>query len=329
MDLNAARSMKVEIRQRLSSMVVQPGIASKLGIAARRMEGITALRSIAVGIGAVGGDFKIAVRLQHPKDSVDDLLNEVTRLAGAETDIRYVGKVSKRQSPQQTRVRPLRIGCSIGQFQITAGTLGCFVKSRTGAVGPLILSNNHVLADENRAKIGDPIVQPGAFDHGTVPADVVGHLVNFEPLNTSRPNLVDCAVADVVTGTDVVSNMIDGLGPLRGVASAEAQPGDRVSKTGRTTGTTTATVTAVELDNVVVDYDIGSIQFNGQIEVDGVDLTGFSQGGDSGSLVVNSAGEAIGLLFAGSDTGGANNFGLTYVNPIRPVLDALNCDLLV
>lgn len=329
MDLTSARALKGEIRQRLTGLLVQPRIVSKLGVAAQRVEGMTTPRSIALGISAVDGEFKIAVRLQHPLDAVNELLEEVTALAGSEAEIRYVGRVSKRQSAQQGRVRPLRIGCSIGQFQITAGTLGCFVKSLSSVGGAMILSNNHVLADENRAKIGDPIIQPGAYDHGTVPADVVGHLVNFEPLNTSRPNLVDCAVADVAAGIDIVSDAIDGIGPLRGVAAAAPQTHDSVAKTGRTTGTTKAQVTAVELDNIVIDYDIGSIQFDGQIEVDGMDATGFSQGGDSGSLVVNAGGEAIGLLFAGSDTGGANGFGLTYINPIQAVLDALNCDLLI
>jgi hypothetical protein len=329
MDLISARSLKSQIRKRLADMLVQPHIASKLGVAARRMEGIKFPRSIALGIRAVGGDFQIAVRLQHAPNSMDELLKEVTAMAGAETDIRYIGKVSKRQIPQQGRVRPLKIGYSIGQFQITAGTLGCFVKSRNGSGEPLILSNNHVLADENRAKIGDPIVQPGTFDGGKVPADVVGSLVNFEPLNPSRSNLVDCAVADITAGVGIVSNTIDGIGPLRGVASAAVQPGDTVLKTGRTTGTTMAKVSAVELDNIVIDYDIGSLSFDGQIEVDAVDATGFSQGGDSGSLVVNANGEAIGLLFAGSETGGSNGLGLTYLNPIGPVLNALNCDLLV
>jgi hypothetical protein len=329
MDFASARSLKGDILQQLSGMLVQPRIASKLGITARRIVGTAVPRSIAVGISTVNRDFKIAVRLQHPPGALDELLNTITSLAGAETEIRYVGKVSKRQTPQQQRQRPLRIGCSIGQFHITAGTLGCFVKSRSGAGGPLILSNNHVLADENRAQIGDPILQPGHFDGGAIPADVVGNLVNFEPLNTAQPNLVDCAVASLAPGIAIVSNTIDGIGPLRGVSAVEAQPLDMVSKTGRTTGTTAAQVTAVELDNLVIDYDIGNLRFDGQIEVDGVNPTGFSQGGDSGSLVVNSVGEAIGLLFAGSETGGANNFGLTYINPIQPVLDALNCDLLI
>ena len=68
----------------------------------------------------------------------------------------------------QKMTRPLRIGASIGHFKITAGTLGAFVRSRDdGSV--LILSNNHVLANENKAKKGDHILQPGDFDGGQDP----------------------------------------------------------------------------------------------------------------------------------------------------------------
>ena len=329
MDFQTALTLKNDVSARIKDLVARPQIATKLGISAMRIEGSIFRRSIAVGVSISGGDFKIAVRLQQPPDAVQELVGEIVALTRGEADIRYIGKVTKRQMPQQQRVRPLRIGCSIGQFQITAGTLGCFVTSRSGVGGPLILSNNHVLADENRAKIGDAILQPGAFDGGAVPADVVGNLVNFEPLNVSTTNLVDCAVASVVSGAGIVSNTIDGIGPLRGISAAAPKPGDTVMKTGRTTGTTSAQITAVEVDNVIIGYDIGNIQFDGQIEVDASDATGFSQGGDSGSLVVNPNGEAVGLLFAGSDTGGTNGLGLTYVNPIQPVLDALNCNLLI
>lgn len=37
---------------------------------------------------------------------------------------------------------------------------------------------------------------------------------------------------------------------------------------------------------------------------------------------------AVGLLFSGSDQGGTDGRGLTFANPIRPVLDALNVELL-
>jgi hypothetical protein len=45
----------------------------------------------------------------------------------------------------QQRHRPLKIGVSVGHVDVTAGTLGCFVREPEGE-GTFILSNNHVLA---------------------------------------------------------------------------------------------------------------------------------------------------------------------------------------
>ena len=53
----------------------------------------------------------------------------------------------------------------------------------------------------------------------------------------------------------------------------------------------------------------------------------FSRGGDSGSLVYRADGVALGLLFAGSETGGDNGTGLTYINPINTVLRELGATL--
>lgn len=102
-----------------------------------------------------------------------------------------------------------------------------------------------------------------------------------------------------------------------------------VQKVGRTTGETRGRVTAFELDNVVVEYDIGNIRFDDQIEIEGAGNDAFSDGGDSGSLIVDQNCGAVALLFAGGDTGGSNGKGLTYGNPIQAVLDALKVDLLV
>src|SRR3546814_4753577 len=69
-----------------------------------------------------------------------------------------IGRVSKRTvaaastAPwHQQRQRPLFIGCSAAHVAVTAGTLGAFVRQRRTLTAS-ILSNNHVLANENRAK---------------------------------------------------------------------------------------------------------------------------------------------------------------------------------
>ena len=47
-----------------------------------------------------------------------------------------------------------------------------------------------------------------------------------------------------------------------------------------------------------------------------------------GALVVNAGMQALALLFAGSDSGGQNDMGLTFANPIHSVLSALRATLL-
>ena len=105
--------------------------------------------------------------------------------------------------------------------------------------------------------------------------------------------------------------------------------GVAVAKTGRTTGHTTGTVTAVELDGVTVDYGRGQVlSFDDCLEVEG-DGRAFSDGGDSGSVVYAVDGlAALGLLFAGSTTGGSQGSGLTYCNGMALALRTAGVALL-
>ena len=88
-------------------------------------------------------------------------------------------------------------------------------------------------------------------------------------------------------------------------------------------------VTAFEMDNVVVGYDIGDLRFDNQVEIESSEDGPFSDGGDSGSLIVDAEKHGVALLFAGSDQGGSNGQGLTYANPLRAVLDALEVELAI
>ncbi len=226
----------------------------------------------------------------------------------------------------QKMTRPLRIGASIGHFKITAGTLGAFVRDR-GDGSILILSNNHVLANENRAKKGDHILQPGAFDGGQDPAQKVGELLRFVRLKKTGANRVDCAVASIDSGIAFDQRTLTGLGKIAGLGDPVLADDAPVGKVGRTTGTTRGRVSAFEMDNVVVQYDLGVLKFDNQVEIEGTDAGPFSQGGDSGSLIVDGDRRAVALLFAGSDQGGPEGRGLTFANPIHAVFDALKVDL--
>src|SRR5205085_5037265 len=148
----------------------------------------------------------------------------------------YVGHIHPLQTSQLQQIcRPIQIGCSVGHFQVTAGTLGAFVKAQQG--GAMILSNNHVLADENRANQGEDILQPGNTDDGHDPQDRIGQLSNYIRLDfTGTSNQADCAVATLDNSLSIDTGIL-GVGRLTGVAET-IDCMELVSKMGRTTGLT-------------------------------------------------------------------------------------------
>ena len=214
---------------------------------------------------------------------------------GVPTDVEEAGEFSIwRPIPPiyQRRVRPAMGGLSIGHYAISAGTLACLVKE---AGETFILSNNHVLANENRGVEGDPILQPGRFDGGKTDRDVIGRLDTFVAVDPEEPNLVDSALAAPFEPRDVSPDIL-GIGRLRGTKDADLE--EKVMKSGRTTRKTNGTVVDVSA-TLRVGYATGSYLFTDQVIIKG-ERGAFSAGGDSGSAIVSYDGKAIGLLFAGS-----------------------------
>jgi hypothetical protein len=269
---------------------------------------------------------------------------------GIPTDVVRTGPIFAFQNPTG-RFRPAPGGVSIGHASITAGTLGCVVQKNGRRY---ILSNNHVLANSNDASVGDPVLQPGSADGGRDPADRIARLsewVHIEfggglggtpcPIgntvagilsaaaavagSTTRlravrsdgapiaaTNLVDCAIAEALDDADL-SNEILQIGTPAGIADGTL--GMSVKKSGRTTGLTTGTILQIDV-TVQVSYGIGRVA----TFVDQLMAGAMSQGGDSGSAVLNDANQLVGLLFAGS-------VNSTIINRIQNVFQALQVSL--
>ena len=143
----------------------------------------------------------------------------------------------------------------------------------------------------------------------------------------NRANLLDAAIATVTKSIDVDPLNYQGIGKLGGVRTAPLVPGMEVSKVGRTTGVTHGRISAIEVDKVVIEYDLGSLSFDNQVEIESTGTGAFSAGGDSSSLILDDENRGCALLFAGSETGGGNGRGLTYANPIAIILKRLAIDL--
>jgi hypothetical protein len=331
MRLDSARALKAELLAQVTS--AEAADLSAGGVwsmnAGRAADVDPVARTLALGISRpTPGDYRLAVRVQRRGLENTQQVDAIRRKARGEIDFRYLGHVVKQALPwEQTRKRPLRIGLSVGHYKITAGTLGAFVRLKKG--GALrVLSNNHVLADEDRGKKGDAILQPGAYDGGKNPGDRIGTLDTAVKLKKTGSNFVDCALAALDPKIKFDAATLTGVGTLSAAAAPPAEEIDLVEKIGRTTLHTRGRVTAFELDNLVVGYDQGNLRFDGQLEIEGASTEPFSQGGDSGSLIFTSLGrEAAGLLFAGGDQGGSNGKGLTFANPIAAVFDQLKVAL--
>ncbi|MFC4562515.1 hypothetical protein ACFO4E_11685 [Nocardiopsis mangrovi] len=271
------------------------------------------------------GEYSLAVRVAEAGPAAA-VLSRITAEARDEVDIVEVGHIRALSSPTpedlQGRHRPLVPGVSVGHPAITAGTLGAFAVV-DGAVH--ILSNNHVLGDSGAAQVGDAALQPGSADGGADPGDAVARLTAMAPLSDDQPNVVDAAIARLDDGIgDDPAAYPDG--PIAGVTPWPPTETD-VSKVGRTTAHTSGRITAFEVDGLQVDFGGRVLTFDDQVEISGSGGA-FSDGGDSGSLIWTTEGRlAVGLLFAGSSSGGPDGTGLTFANPIQRVLDAFGAQL--
>ncbi len=253
-------------------------------------------------------------------------------LAVAITGLLAVSVVQAAGVFQDRQTRPILLGTSGGNINAfsglfcSSGTLGALVQK---GGSQYILSNNHVLARENKAKIGDDITQPGLIDTSPVcqkePLDVVADVTAFVTLQFGkRTTAADAAITLVGSGQVNADGAILALGAdgspgtVSNIVSSDTL-GCAVQKSGRTTGHTTGSISAVDA-TVIVKYSGGRATFTNQFFVT---PSSFSAGGDSGSLIVRDGGpnpRPVGLLFAGNGTS-------TIANPIQDVLTALGVSM--
>ena len=193
-----------------------------------------------------------------------------------------------------------------------AGTLGVVVVDRRDPHRLYVLSNNHVLADENRVNPGAGVVQPGTLDGGGN-ADRVTRLARSVPLKfDNRRNWMDAALAEFENPPGVERSIL-GIGVP--VGATKPSLGLLVRKSGRTTGLTEGIVRVVHFDVFGVQYGQGFVRVDDVVVIEGIGGP-FSQPGDSGSAILDPRGRVVTLLFAGSEV-------VTFALPIGRVLRRL------
>ncbi|MEU9448753.1 DNA/RNA non-specific endonuclease [Streptomyces sp. NPDC048277] len=189
--------------------------------------------------------------------------------------------VAEAQKPERkTRLNPIAPGASVGGVTVTAGTVGCIVFDKTDGT-PYVLSNWHVLQGPD-GQPGEEVVQPGRFDDNQISRNHLGVL--------KRSHLGpagDCAVATIEEGRGFDPKILElDVAPQE---LGESALGDKVIKSGRTTGVTHGIVRRIQT-MVKIDYGgdigekiIGCFEIGPDDEHPAADQQ-ISSGGDSGAV---------------------------------------------
>jgi hypothetical protein len=261
-----------------------------------RLRHIPGISNIGVGAKEVGGEvtfdmaFRVYVDRKLPNDELIAAWRIPERIRGINTDVLPLSKTE--MLADAGKYRPLKGGSQIknqfvdGDNDLLAGTIGCLVRFDSPLQEVCALSCEHVV---NAGQAGLQVVvgQPRYVTSCCCCTyNQIGRVVNYE-----KNTLVDCAVAvlDADISAEVISsntlNDVVDIGTLTGVAQAVCF--EAVRKRGRTTQLTTGTVVDVIFEN-------------SQILVHPTGAAGarFAERGDSGSVIVNSATQVIGLLWA-------------------------------
>lgn len=250
---------------------------------------------------------KVYVEKKYPKGQLakKDIIPQ--SLSPVETDVEEAGRIVALGFTG--RYRPALGG--VWHYKITAGTFCCLVKDRINNK-IFILSNNHVMANSNKADKGDIILQPGPYDGGRSPRDIIGYLDRWVEIKFgNKGNLIDAALA-IPKNNRLVRREIIEIGAYKNIIRPRL--GMLVQKSGRTTGYTAGKIKDITA-TVKVYYNKKIALFRNQILT-----TNISQGGDSGSAVLDMQKRVVGLLFAGSEA-------VTIVNPFYEVEKQLNVEL--
>lgn len=194
-------------------------------------------------------------------------------------------------------------GYSVSHSSTNAGSAG--PKMLDAAGNEVVLTNRHMASDSLADTSGDLFQQPGTADayREGVTARTLGVIKEVGPWNPNGTNYTDSALIRVDDARSNVHATSRFLGAGHLVGWEEPVVGQQQVNFGRTTGLTSATITAVNA-TANVNYGHSTLYFENVV------ISGRSTApGDSGSIsgrVDHETGDVYGLSlhFAGSDTTG-------------------------
>ncbi|MEM8985566.1 MAG: hypothetical protein AAGC95_02490 [Pseudomonadota bacterium] len=277
--------------------------------------------------------YGVKVLCQRHMDMASPIIQEMKAMC-PDVEVTYCGPIVAQN---------LTMGSCASDYRIPSGSLGCFVKcNQTGKI--CLLSAGHVLNPLNinapNTPIGE-ILSPCPLNGGVRPNHVVASLLRGVPLDMTRVNQVDCALASFVNGYQPTGNEVDGF-PRPGVTAQlrnttyildgnkdirQLLVHHKGAASGQLKSGRVATINTLATQLVRLDGHYHSLEFEGLVEIEG--LRGdFSIMGDSGSIFFTDTAHPAGMVIAGTNSGGTFGGGITFGVRLEKVLSALDCSLI-
>lgn len=313
MDLNQALDLRAIVSDSLISGGTQP-VSFAAGTPAAAATMATAVPQAVNGVGVSAKEdgrhyIKIFTREALPVDTA--YLASYYGVSSSDIEVENAGEIN---FANDWKKRPVYPGVSTAHRNVPGGTLGCFVRDKSRKL--YILGNNHTLADYDRAKAGDPVLQPGIVDGGNENSDIIAILTRAMPLSERGINKMDAAIAEVNAGINVRYTIGGGTRVVDQVV--EPLLNMNVEKYGRTTGLTKGRISTTHII-MRISSNGRMLTFDNQVEVKASGRGVFTAAGDSGALIlVDNQTHATALLFASKPDGSG------YASPLQPILSAFD-----
>lgn len=266
--------------------------------------------------------WRVFVKKKQPANEISPDALIPREFAGLKTDVHQFIEGNDEELPDTASYRPLWGGGAIKNAFSAGGTLGFFVNlTATNTVH--VVSNHHVLGHTPGMVVGQskqPCQACCCCDGNHIAKMVDGYDVGAPgPAATN----MDAAIAILMgqTAGDPYTinyvNSIIGIGPIFG--SGTAQVGDVVRKRGATTGLTRGTIVSTTSTPTISAKNYTDFLAINHITED------WSEGGDSGSGVVNNLNQIVGLHKGGGGLDGhgvkianiESRFGVTVLNSVQ------------
>jgi hypothetical protein len=274
------------------------------------------VKALGIGFKVVGNQetdepvIRVYVDTKSDKVSDNDMIPKT--IGGIKTDVielKGTAVAHSQGQPDRTAYSDIQGGYNCGQIKlyeengvrgINNGTIGAIFTDNRLPTKRLIGSSYHVLAVDNSHRIGDanslgdPISQPSG-----APDRIIAHL---DRAFLSRT--IDAAAAVITDTTKTVSPRILGIDDVTGSASDEEveaiwRERRTVRKSGVTTGTTNGTIVDLAKTMTIRYPFVGDWMMFDQLAISPNGSIIFSDGGDSGSCIVDDSAKVVGLLLGG------------------------------